>query len=346
MKLNHGAGAGTSSVKCTPWLNSPRVCRGKIRSPRNGPPHGAKGDLIVPLTFRPARAEDLAPATELVVRSMNELCERHGFGPMGAVRPPKFALFSLADDPNGLWIAEDAAEIRGFGFSWVCGDLWFLAQLFVAPGRQASGIGGELLKRTLGQVPEARAATRALITFSFNAVSQGLYMRHGLYPRCPIYFFKAARETVAGRAQGAQLRHAPIECTEHHLDRLSRIDAHALGVPRAKHHAFLLNDGESKGIMLFDDRDECVGYAYLADGHVGPLAVADPALAGAAFRTALNLALQSGSAQVSAFLPGPCESALRVALEHGMRITIPMVLMSTREFGDWTRYLPRNPGFL
>jgi hypothetical protein len=65
----------------------------------------------------------------------------------------------------------------------------------------------------------------------------------------------------------------------------------------------------------------------------------------AAFRTALELASASGAAQVSAFLPGASE-ALGIAVEHGMRITFPMVLLSTRDFGDWTRYLPRNPGFM
>jgi hypothetical protein len=29
-----------------------------------------------------------------------------------------------------------------------------------------------------------------------------------------------------------------------------------------------------------------------------------------------------------------------------MRITIPMVLMSKRDFGNWPQYLPRNPGFM
>jgi hypothetical protein len=48
---------------------------------------------------------------------------------------------------------------------------------------------------------------------------------------------------------------------------------------------------------------------------------------------------------VSAFLPGVSD-ALGIAVEHGMRITFPMVLLSTRDFGDWTRYLPRNPGFM
>src|SRR5262245_29621034 len=101
----------------------------------------------MPVTYRSARAEDLQRASELVVRSMNDLSERHGFGPMATARPPTFAMFSLSDDPDGLWVAEDSGEILGFAFSWVCGDLWFLAQLFVSPGQQRRGIGHELLKR-------------------------------------------------------------------------------------------------------------------------------------------------------------------------------------------------------
>jgi predicted GNAT family acetyltransferase len=251
----------------------------------------------------------------------------------------------LSDDPDGLWVAEDAGTILGFAFSWVCGELWFLAQLFVTPGQQGRGIGQELLKRTLEHARKTKAATKALITFTFNSVSQGLYIRHGLFPRCPIYNFKVAREVLMGRLQGAQLRCAPIENTASHLHSLAEIDALALGISRAKHHSFLIDDGATRGVMLYAG-DDCVGYAYVADGHIGPLAVTQRAALGAAFRTALNLAAESGSPQVSAFLPGPCDEALSIAVEHGMRITIPMVLMSTRDFGNWTQYLPRNPGFM
>ena len=97
------------------------------------------------ILYRPARAEDLQRAGELVAASINELCGRHGFGPMAAVRPPMFSRFSLEDDPDGLWVAEDAGKILGFAFSWACGDLWFLAQLFVSPDRQGHGIGPALL---------------------------------------------------------------------------------------------------------------------------------------------------------------------------------------------------------
>ena len=147
----------------------------------------------MPVIYRPARLDDLQRAGELVVRSMNDFSERHGFGPMATVRPPNFSVFSLGDDPDGLWVAEDADELLGFAFSWVCGDLWFLAQLFVSPGQQGRGIGQELLKRTFEHAKKTKAAVKALITFTFNSVSQGLYIRHGLFPRCPIYNFKVAR---------------------------------------------------------------------------------------------------------------------------------------------------------
>jgi GNAT superfamily N-acetyltransferase len=277
---------------------------------------------------------------------MNDLAERHGFAPIAVVRPPDFSAFSLSDDPDGLWVAEDAGEIIGFAFSWVCDDLWFLAQLFVSPGRQGRGIGQELLKRTLEHAQKTKAANKALITFTFNSVSQGLYIRHGLFPRLPIYNFSIAREVLVGRLQGAQLRCAPIENTASHFHSLAQIDARALGVSREKHHRFLIGDSATRGVMLYAG-DDCVGYAYVAaDGHIGPLAVTQRSALGAAFRTALSLAAKSGSSQVSAFLPGTSDAALSIAVEHGMRITLPMVLMSAHNFGDWTRYLPRNPGFM
>jgi ribosomal protein S18 acetylase RimI-like enzyme len=300
----------------------------------------------MPVVYRPARAQELERAEELVVCSINDLTERHGFGPMAVLRPPHFQLFSLKDDPDGLWVAEDAGQTLGFAFSWVCGDLWFLAELFVSPGHQGRGIGNELLKRTLEHAQKTGATNKALITFTFNTVSQGLYIRHGLIPRLPIYNFKVTREILMGRLQGAQFRCVSLADTASHLQSLAQIDARALGVSREKHHRYLIDDSATRGVILYAG-DDCIGYVYVSvDGHIGPLAVAQPNAIGTAFRTALSLAAENGSSQVSAFLPGTSGTTLSVAVEHGMRITFPMVLMSTRDFGDWTQYLPRNPGFM
>jgi hypothetical protein len=39
----------------------------------------------MPLVCGPARADELPRAQELVVRSINDLTERHGFGPMATL---------------------------------------------------------------------------------------------------------------------------------------------------------------------------------------------------------------------------------------------------------------------
>ena len=300
----------------------------------------------MPITYRAARAEDLERADRLVVTSINNLTERHGFGPMAAPGAPNFQMLSLNDDAAGLWVAEDGAEIFGFAWSWVCGDLWFLAQLFVSPGQQGGGIGNELLKRTLDHAQQSGAVNKALITFTFNTVSQGLYIRHGLFPRFPIYSLSAPREPLAGRLRGMQLRHVPLQETASDLHSLVQIDNAALGVSREKHHGYLLRDAGTRGFALYDG-DDRAGYVYIAaNGHIGPLAVARRDLLGAAFTGALNLAAEGTSPQVSAFIPGTADTALQAAIEHGMRITFPMILMSTPDMRDWTQYLPRNPGFM
>lgn len=300
----------------------------------------------MPVTFRLARADELQHVQELIVTSINDLTERHGFGAMASVRPATFQLFSFKQDPGGLWVAEDEDEIVGSAFSWVCGELWFLAELFIAPRMQGSGIGRELLRRTLRHADQAGAKTRALITFTFNTASQGLYVRHGMFPRLPVYMLNADRKALANTGVDARVELRRAEASGSHIAALAALDTSALGVSREKHHRYLLNDQATKG-FLFYDGDDCFGYVYVSStGHVGPLAVTRSDAMAPALSSALRIAAESGSDRISAFVPGNCEAALRVAADHHMRITLPMVLASDREFGDWSRYLPRNPGFM
>lgn len=298
------------------------------------------------IVYRQARAQDLATTDALVVASINDLTERHGFGSMAATSPPNFQMFSLEDDPDGLWIAEDGGDIRGFAWSWVCGDLWFLAQLFVDPADQGRGIGNELIKLTLEHARKSGAAHKALITFTFNRVSQGLYIRHGLFPRMPIYFLGAARERVLAGLPEPPLRSMPIDDTAADMKKLAEIDTRAVGVPREKHHRYMLKDPETIGVWLAAG-SECVGYTYIgSNGHIGPLAVTRADVLGDAFTTALKIAADRSPEKITAFVPGTCESALSLAVNHGMRITFPMLLMASPGYRTWTQYLPRNPGFM
>jgi len=296
------------------------------------------------ITVRPARAEELQRAQELIVGSINDLTERHGFGAMASVRPAGFQLFSLKDDPRGLWVAQKDGEIVGSAFSWVCGDLWFLAELFIAPRMQGSGIGQELLRRPLCHADRAGASTKALITFTFNTVAQGLYIRQGMYPRLPLYMVSADRRELSTGNFEAGLTYRAIDPAD--IATLAALDRDVLAVSREKHHKYLLTDRALRG-FLFYERHECIGYAYIASGgHIGPVAVTRPDAMARVLDTALSIAAEGESARLSAFLPGNCEAALGIAAKHRMRITLPMVLVSDREFGDWRRYLPRNPGYM
>src|SRR5690349_14836210 len=75
----------------------------------------------------------------------------------------------------------------------------FLAQLFVSPDRQSDGIGNQLIRRAFAHAQMRGASIRALITFTFNNVSQGLYIRHGLFPRCPIYMVSVSRDRLTSK---------------------------------------------------------------------------------------------------------------------------------------------------
>lgn len=300
----------------------------------------------MPTACRPASREDLDQADALVVASINDLTQRHGFGAMASRSAPRFQAFCLSDDPRGLWTAEQNGEPVGFAWSWACEDFWFLAQLFVTPGLQSSGIGRMLLQRTLEHADARGATQRALITFSFNTVSQGLYIRYGFLPRFPVYLMSLPRELTSAQAVNQRLESQPLDGSEKVVASLSELDRQALGFSRGEHHRLLSCE---PGIQVFGlyDAGRLVGYFYIsAGGHIGPLTVASPDLIAPALSAGLAQAIEGSSENVSCFVPGLSAGALRCALDHGLHIRFPMLMMSTADLGSWPCYLPRNPGFM
>lgn len=141
------------------------------------------------------------------------------------------------------------------------------------------------------------------------------------------------------------LRSVAIDSSNTTIKSLAKIDVSVVGVARDKHHRYLRSDPAMSGVLLYAG-SECVGYSYVGlNGHVGPLAVTRADVLRDAFATSLKMATVC-SEKVSAFLPGTCDSALSLAVDTGMRITFPMLLMASSGFGNWVQYLPRNPGFM
>jgi len=298
------------------------------------------------ITCRPAKPEDLEEAERVVQQSGNALLVRHGLQPWPAPPSTAFPKFCLAQDPSGLWVAEDGDTIVGFGFSWMSEKFWCLSQLFVRPERQAKGIGQALLAKTLMQAERNGAANRALITFASNIASTGLYLKNGLYPREPLYEMAAPARAVAQNLADAGYDITSIAPWPDAGEWIGRIDQELLGFRRDLHHQFLLGGFAARAVRI-EHAGRAVGYAYIsARGHVGPLAIAPDADAKAVVTTALRCALEGGATRVSMLVPGRADVVMQTALAVGFRIEEPLVLMAWRPFGNWSNYLPRTPGFL
>ena len=91
------------------------------------------------ITYRPAKQEDLEEAERVAQQSGNALRVRHGGRPSTAPPSIAFPEFCPAQDPAGLWVAEDGDAIVGFGFSWMTEKFWCLSQRFVRPRNAGEG---------------------------------------------------------------------------------------------------------------------------------------------------------------------------------------------------------------
>ena len=298
--------------------------------------------------YRPARADDVAPATAIFAAAVNDLSARHGFpGPPLRPRPPNpFFTFCLDDQPEGFWVAEEGGDVIGFALSRVFAGMWFLAFLFVAPGHQGRGIGRELL--SWAAAPGGPAITnRALITFAYNPSSISLYLKHGMYPRDSVYWMTGPnRGGPAGRPARGPVDYERLPSDRMALAALAPIDTAVLGFSRDSLHTYLLNaPGAACYLCLRGGRP--IGYAYAwASGRVGPLAAIDGGQVRAVMDGALALAAGGGAPQIFTVVPGANVTAVALALERGLRLTFPYVLMSEKPFGHWDRYLCHSPGLM
>jgi GNAT superfamily N-acetyltransferase len=298
------------------------------------------------VTYRAARADDVASMTEILRSASNALSREHGFPEMPPGSPQPFQTFSVQHEPEGCWVAEDAASVIGFAISWIRGDLWFLSQLFIAPAAQGHGVGQALIERTLTHGGSA-TDNRALITFAYNPVSISLYVRHAMYPREPLYVLDGvAKAFQAGSWVADALEYEPVRADATNAQVLGSLDHAVLGIERTRHHEFFLSQPDST-CYLFEHAGVPNGYAYVwSSGRVGPLAAIHPGSFESVMRTALVLAARSPTQRVSLLLAGSNEPALAWALGQGMRITRPLVLMATKPFGRLDAYGFHSPGLL
>ncbi len=110
-----------------------------------------------------------------------------------------YFLFAHELETGTLVVAEGADGLIGFGASLPRLDRWFLADLFIDPHGQSTGVGRSLLE-SLVDIDRPGPSRATLASGDPRAVS--LYTRFGMTPRCPVFYLttrSADRFPVPGR---------------------------------------------------------------------------------------------------------------------------------------------------
>jgi hypothetical protein len=211
-----------------------------------------------------------------------------------------------------------------------------LTELFVLPGQQSGGAGRELLARVF---PTEGAARRAIIA-SPDIRAQALYLKAGVYPRFPIYYFGRPPEATA---VATDLVFEPITAWPEQRASLDELDMAALGFRRGEDHAWLNSDRQG---YLYYRAGRPVGYGYLGVRN-GPFALLDASDYPAVLAHAELEAARAGRRECGFEVPMVNQAAVDHLLGRGYRLDSFMtVMMNDVPFGRFENYIVTSPPFI
>jgi GNAT superfamily N-acetyltransferase len=272
------------------------------------------------MEFRPASESDLADEYAVFAAAQEELHTRRGaawlappFDPAGMWAQVHRHL--LAHDGERSFVAEQDGRIVGFTAALVRDDCWFFSALFIDPAYQGRGVG----RRLLDLAWDGTQRRRMTITEAIQPVSTGLYATRGLLPVTPVLGFTG--QPAPGLSGGA------LEPANPTPEALRVIDLAAYGFDRAVDHRFWARTS-ARATLWLRAGEPCAysygGGAFNWGGLIGPVAGRDAESAAQALRAEL-----AGSAgrDVNVDIPGSATALVQVALDAGLRLTDPGLLL-------------------
>lgn len=293
-------------------------------------------------TIRRATPED-AEACHLVLwESVTDLARRNAVHLDGtaaewwAAQEPLHRF--LATHAAEWWVAQDdgSSELIGYARSITRGDLLELTEFFVLPGRQSAGVGRALLERAF---PVERHEVRSIIATT-DVRAQSRYARAGTAARFP--FFSLVGEPSETSPGGEITSHAIALDSPADRAIVQDIERTVLEYPRGDEEIrWLLEDRRG---FLYRRGDDAIGFAFLGEHGVGPIAVLDPADMGAILLDVEGRAYESGIKKLDFQVPSLNEIATRHLLARGFQLDTWMnLLMSNRPFGRFDRFIAFGP---
>lgn len=241
----------------------------------------------------------------------------------------------LAQAAAHFWLAEQDGQPVGFARSTLREDVCQLTELFVRPGTQSAGVGRQLLARTF----PVEGAQRLSIIASPDMRAQVLYLKAGVYPRFPIYYFGRTPEATSLETD---LHFKAVTATAEVLATLAQIDRAILEHRRDDDHAWLL--GNRQGYLYYR-AGRPVGYGYVGR-RSGPFALLDTADFPAVLAHAESEAARQGYSHFGIEVPMINRAAVDHLLSRRFRVdAFIATLMQDRSFGRFENYVITSPPF-
>jgi len=295
--------------------------------------------------LRPGTVADSYTVFSIFEHTLADLSQRLGSAtPTSAADPAKLARMwkerrslyqHLARTADEFWLAERDGQVIGFARSILRDGIRQLTELFVLPGQQSAGVGRELMARAF----PAQGATRRSIIATADFRAQALYLKSGVYPRVPVYYFGRQPEPVA---LPTDLTFEPLDVSLANLTVLGNLDRELLGFRRDVDHGWLLRDRQ--GYLYYRD-GQPVGYGYIGRRN-GPFALLDAGDFPAVLAHAENIAATHNRSGFGVEVPMANQTAVDYLLTRGFKLDVFMaVMMSDQPFGSFENYIVTSPPF-
>jgi ribosomal protein S18 acetylase RimI-like enzyme len=295
------------------------------------------------VTYRLIRRDELLSARKLLQRSFNHLMKKNNRPTddrkITAASPFYHHIYST--DSRGFWGAFKNGKLIGFGHALLRGKQWYLANLFIDPGRQAEGIGRELLKRCL-KYGRGRVESYSLCTFSHNEAALALYSSFGLMPVYPIFAMnKEIGKNFRIRSTGLKVLE---DKSEKSILRINRLEKKIRGYSHLVDLRYFARNGDYRIFQFYKD-SRWVGYSVVFKNAL-------MAPAGSPYRKYLSDIItetvrqcaRSGSKEVGLCFGAGNGDLFERLKKHGFKIVEMVVFLSTKPYSDLSRYVPADLG--
>jgi len=293
------------------------------------------------ITIRKFRRGELLDAFKLVIKSANHLRVKNGRKPwdltIDEVPAINYHLFDT--DPDGTFGAYSKGKLVGYTAALLRGRQWYLAYLFVDPEFQLKGVGRKLLEHAW-KYAAGKINSRALCTFPYNEAALALYSSFGMMPTSPILEM-VANFDGKNKAGPTKLR-IEEDDSRNSIIRINGLERFIRGYCHLVDLEFFASDPKHKIYQFYRGR-EWVGYAVVGNNRlIAPAGATEPNYLPEIITGAYNRCLESKSDYCRIWIGGPNAIAYKRAIDLGFQISEMTAFLSTRPYGDFSRYCPAH----